>query len=172
MFKCISRAAFAVAIAAGALFCLVPGSIHAESLVHGAWSVDCKPHVKKGQARCVASQKVSTDPAGRKVVLGVIVEPDNVASKTRISFRMTNKAYMLAGVAIKIDDHAPARLTINGCDEKVCEARGWLTDAALRQMRGGRLLRFAFYIDPKNQVTYPVSLDGFDAAFQEIEAAR
>jgi invasion protein IalB len=172
MFKRISRLAFAAAISAGALFCLVAGFAHAQSVVHGAWSVDCKSPVEKGKARCVASQKVATDPAGRKVVLGVIVEPPNGETKARISFRMTNKAFMRAGVAIKIDDNSPARLSINGCDEKVCEARGWLTDAVLRQMRGGRLLRYAFYIDQKNQITYPVSLDGFDAAFKEIEAAR
>lgn len=168
MLKRISQVPLAGLLSAGALFFVAAGFAEAASSVHGAWSVDCEGRAGKAQATCVASQKVATDPEGKKVVLGVIVETATGDKKPRIAFRMTSQAYKQAGIAIKIDDHSPARLKIEVCDEKVCEARGWLTDVLLQQMREGRLLRFAFYIDSKNQITYPVSLDGFGAAFDAL----
>ncbi len=155
-------------MSAGALLWLGADITLAASAVHGAWSVDCKYQSDTNKTSCVASQKVATDPLGKKVVLGVIVEPVKDDDRSRITFRMSNKAFKPAGIGIKIDDRPPSRLKINACDENICEARGWLTEDLLGQMRGGRLMRFAFFIDRKNQITYPVSLDGFDAAFKVL----
>ena len=77
---------------------------------------------------------------------------------------MTSKAQVPAGVGMKMDEQPPVRLPLGSCDKAVCEARGWLTDDMTGQLRKGRLLRFAYYIDTRNQITYPVSLDGLDGA--------
>lgn len=158
----------ALASAAGAIWAGADSALAASS-VHGAWSVDCNKAAETQETVCVASQRVATDPAGRKVVLGVMVQPVKDDPRPRITFRMSNKALKRAGIGIKIDDQPPARLKINTCDESVCEARGWLDAPLLAQMREGRLLRFAFFIDQRNQITYPVSLEGFDEAFKALQ---
>lgn len=72
MLKRISQVPLAGLLSAGALFFVAAGFAEAASSVHGAWSVDCEGRAGKAQATCVASQKVATDPEGKKVVLGVI----------------------------------------------------------------------------------------------------
>ena len=58
--------------------------------------------------------------------------------------------------------HAPfghrERAPISACDDKVCEVRAWLSDSLRETLTTGKLLRFAYFVDPERQITLPVSL--------------
>lgn len=136
----------------------------ASSSIHGSWSVECSGDGGK----CAATQKVTTDPEGVKVVLGVMVEPAKGKGAPQLTFRMSNRAYVPAGAGLKIDDHEPLRAPISGCDAEVCEVRAWLTPELSRQMRGGKLLIFAYFLDSQRQMSLPVSLDGFGGALDRL----
>ncbi len=142
-----------------------PASAASDARTFGAWSVNCTGHTEDSKKLCAASQSIATDPEGRKVVLGVIVERIvDGQIRPRITFRMSSKAFVAAGVGIKVDGEPPARLPISSCDNAVCEARGWLNEAMTRQLHNGRLLRFAYFVDAEKQITFPVSLNGLGDA--------
>ena len=140
----------------------------ATTTVHGSWSVECRDQDR----HCVASQKVATDPEGQKVVLGVIVEPGSAETGPLLTFRLTAKAYLPAGAGMKIDHHEPLRAPISSCDQAVCEVRARLTPQLSSQLSEGKLLIVAFFVDPKKQVSLPVSLQGFDAAFAKVTGGK
>lgn len=135
---------------------------------HGAWSVECKPRAGSPENVCVASQLVTTGKAGKQVVLGVIVAPAKGSDQPHIVFRISPDANRDAGAAVKIDEQEAFRVPISQCDTLVCEVRSLMPVALLAQMRTGKLLKFAFFIG-KQQVTYPVSLEGFNAAFADLQ---
>ncbi len=139
------------------------------SIVHGSWSVDC---VDNGN-RCIATQKVTTDPAGQKTLLGVIVEPGTAKDSKGplLTFRFTNQANRTAGAGMKIDQREPQRAPISSCDDKVCEVRAWLTPDLRKQMSNGKLLVFAYFVD-KKQVSLPVSLNGFATALDLVTSSK
>lgn len=163
----LKKSLLKAAAAAASLFTLAL-SAQAQSTpattVHGSWSVECS-----GQGKhCAATQKVTTDKAGQKTVLGVIVESVSGKVDAQLTFRMTSKAYVPAGAGIKIGKHKPLRAPISSCDDKVCEVRAWLTPELKRQMSSEKLLIFAYFIDAKRQVSLPVSLQGFPAALERL----
>lgn len=134
---------------------------------HGAWSVECKPRAGSPENVCVASQLVTTDKEAKQVVLGVIVAPTPGQASPHIIFRISPGANREAGAAVKIDEQEAFRVSISQCDTHVCEVRSLIPEALLAQMRTGKLLQFAFFIE-KQQLTYPVSLNGFDAAYKAL----
>lgn len=147
-------------------------SVRAEPLppqTHGAWSVECKPRAGSPENVCVASQLVTTDKEAKQVVLGVIVAPTPGQALPHIIFRISPDANREAGAAVKIDAQEAFRIAISQCDTLVCEVRSLMPETLLAQMRTGKLLQFAFFIE-KQQLTYPVSLNGFDAAYMALQA--
>jgi invasion protein IalB len=163
------RVAARAALFASVMLTAATGAEAQTGSVHGAWRVEC-PAADAATRSCFATQSVSTDPEGRKVVLGIVVEANAAVPNARITFRMPPVANPDAGIGVKIDDNPPARLAITGCNAKTCEAQGWLAGDMLRQFRTGRLLRFAYFLDKRNQMTVPVTLDGIDAALNEMQA--
>jgi len=137
---------------------------------YGAWSVGCEPRATNAEYPCVASQLVLAKNDVRQVVLGVMVAPTTDQVLPHIVFRFSAKASKEEGAAVKIDEQEAFRVTISQCDTLVCEVRSLLPPALLAQMRSGKMLQFAFFIK-KQQLTYPVSLDGFDQAFTALQAA-
>jgi len=147
-------------------------SVRAEPLppqTHGAWSVECKPRAGSPENVCVASQLVAADNEAKQVVLGVIVAPTPGQDLPHIIFRISPGANREAGAAVKIDEQEAFRVPISQCDTLVCEVRSLMPETLLAQMRTGKLLQFAFFIE-KQQLTYPVSLNGFDAAYMALRA--
>lgn len=140
--------------------------------VFGAWSVQCATAAGWERPHCTATQLVATDPAGKKAVLGVTLDRVDTQPKPRIAFRLTAAAYRPAGVAIKIDDFKPMRLPLTNCDDRLCETQAWLDDDVVARMRKGKVLQFAYFLDPKNQATYPVSLMGFTEALAALDKRR
>jgi invasion protein IalB len=139
---------------------------HAEDRAFGSWTVECSS--PDAGEKCAMTQRVATDPEGKKVVLGVIVEGAPQAAQYQVIFRLSRNAYVPAGAGMKIDDHEPKRAPISACDDKVCEVRAWLTPELLTEMRDGKLLDFAFLTAEKKQVSVPVSLAGFGAAYDAL----
>jgi invasion protein IalB len=146
---------------------LASAGLHAEDRAFGSWTVECSAPDAGG--KCAMTQRVATDPEGKKVVLGAIVERAPQEGRYQVIFRLSRNAYVPAGAGLKIDDHEPKRAPISACDDKVCEVRAWLTPELLTEMRDGKLLVFAFFTPEKKQVSVPVSLSGFGAAYEDLD---
>jgi len=160
-----------IAFVALAFLCAMPAPANAEANPpqrFGAWSVECKPRVTNGENPCVASQIVAADAAAKQVVLGVMVAPTPGETLPHIIFRFSPGANIKAGAGVKIDQQEAFRIPITQCDTHICEVRSLMPEALLSQMRSGKLLLFAYFLE-KQQMTTPVPLDGFDAAFAALQ---
>lgn len=133
----------------------------------GAWNVECKPRVTNSENPCVASQLVATGEDTKRTVLGVMVAPTQGEALPHIIFRFSPGANLKAGVGVEIDQQEAFRVPISQCDNHICEVRSLMPEELLAQMRVGRMLQFAYFLE-KQQLTYPVSLNGFDAAYAAL----
>lgn len=137
----------------------------------GAWSVECKPRATNVENPCVASQVVAAEAekaAKQAVVLGVMVAPTQGEPLPHIIFRFSPGANLKAGAGVKIDQQEAFRVPISQCDDHICEVRSLMSEALLSQMRAGKMLQFAYFLE-NQQLTYPVSLSGFDQAFAALQ---
>lgn len=131
---------------------------------YGAWSIECNLNDKASDNTCVMKQLVVAGETQKRAILGVMVGRNFEHPMPHILFRINANIDREKGVAVKIDSHEFFHLPIFACDEQVCEIRSFIPDSVLSQMLNGKLLLLAFFLDD-NQVTYPVSLVGFDKAY-------
>lgn len=138
------------------------------SLTYGAWSIECKPRIGNTEKICVANQSVTVGKNTQQVIIGVMVGYMADHPLPHIIFRVSPSADINKGAAIKVDEQEYLQVPISNCDTHVCEVRSFIPEGLLLQMRMGKLLQFAFFLDGK-QVTYPVSLEGFDRTYMALQ---
>ena len=139
-----------------------------ESSTIGAWNLKCKTNADTLNEICIANQLITTGKNEKQVVLGVMVGYLSEHELPHIIFRMSAKANIDRGAAVKIDKFDSFSVPIANCDKQVCEVRSFIPEGLLSQMRTGKLLKFAFLLDNK-PVTYPVSLDGFNKTYSLLQ---
>lgn len=153
-----------------ALIFLIPPAMgfENESSTIGAWNLKCKAKTDALSGLCIANQLITTGKSEKQVLLGVMVGHLPEHPLPHIIFRMSAKANLDKGAAVKVDKFESFSISISNCDKQICEVRSFIPEGLLSQMRNGELLRFAFLIDNK-PVTYPVSLEGFNKAYSVIQ---
>jgi invasion protein IalB len=134
----------------------------------GAWNLKCEAKADTLSEICIANQLITTGKSDKQVILGVMVGYLSEHELPHIIFRISAKANIDRGAAVKIDKFDSFSVPISNCDKQVCEVRSFIPEALLSQMRNGKLLRFAFLLDNK-PVTYPVSLEGFNKTYSILQ---
>jgi len=132
--------------------------------IFGSWSLVCTE-------TCALSQVTATDPEGRKVVLGVSVYFPPLATMATIDFRISSAAKSEGGIGLKVDDFPSFKLPISRCDERVCQASGYLKEPLLSQFISGKLAKIAFLLEDSKQMILPFSLIQFKEAYSELKMA-
>ena len=110
----------------------------------------------------------ATDPEGRKVVLGISVYFPPLATVATIDFRISSAANAEGGIGLKVDDFPSFKLPISRCDERVCQASGYLKEPLLSQLMAGKLAKIAFLLEDSKQMILPFSLIKFKDAYSEL----
>ena len=136
-----------------------------EPFRYGAWTVNCQSATSNTAPVCVATQLVTKGNDAQHVVIGVTVGYEAQHALPHIIFRVSPGANTHKGAAVKIDQQAHVSIPISDCDQQICEVRSFIPKSLLEQMQQGRLLQFAFFIK-NQQITYPVSLDGFAQTYK------
>jgi len=131
------------------------------------WSVNCGARPGSDVQQCVATQSVTIGGDASKMVVGVMVAHQKEHALPHIVFRISPSANREKGVAVKVDEFDQFQVPITNCDQNVCEIRSFIPENLLAHMRKGKLLQFAFFLNDK-QVTYPISLEGFNKTYQTL----
>jgi invasion protein IalB len=137
--------------------------------IFGSWSTECKGEGK--QKRCFASQLVAQSPTGNDVVLGVTIGKLKENKNYAMSFRFSKEANQAAGIGFKLEPKGlSAKAPIQSCDAKVCETKIEINTKFRQELKGKKMMAFAFFDRNKQQITYPVRLDGIENAIKDLEA--
>ena len=110
-----------------------------EDRIFGSWRLICTVSEETGREYCTISQKISVDPEGQKVVMGVSVHYPPDSPVAIIDLRMAARAIPEAGIAFKVDDNESFKLKMKNCSEHTCLASGRLWKGILKQLKSGRI---------------------------------
>ncbi len=128
--------------------------------------ISARDHRSKGRPGVARGNRgLSGFPIGGWVTVDYLDSP----SVATIHFRFSPTAKVAPGIGIKIDESTEMRLPINDCNTQRCEASGRLKPDVLELWRSGRTAQLAFIADNDQQVTLPISLDGFDKAMAALD---
>lgn len=133
----------------------------------GNWAILCG---KAADARCIASQSVSTDPAGRKVVLGAILILGKPGEPAQFHFRVAPGIDRKIGFGIKLEDGSELRLPVAACNVRTCEGSGRLTPAVRARFVKSRNAQVAWRLGSGQQMLVPLDLRGLGAALAALES--
>ncbi len=106
---------------------------------------------------------------GTNELVGAVTIQTLSSGKPAIIASLPLGLYIPGGVSLDVDGAASQKLDLQTCDRTGCFATAQLADATLAAMQKGKKLDLVFQSVSKRNVTLPLQLTGFAAAYQKIK---
>ena len=132
------------------------------------WRLRCERKNDNDPERCFIIQIARTENDKRDVLrIGVrYPEPDKPAM---VFLTLPLGVYLPAGLLLQIDEGETLRIPVEICLPNGCHTRMALEGELLQNLKSGRQAKLAFRDSRQQQITVPVSLAGFTAAFAALK---
>jgi invasion protein IalB len=155
------------------IFCFVvaPLSLAAEEKAtsYQDWGYKCEKPQGIDQEICYIFQRI-TNKENNKRISDVTIAYPQKGDKPIMVVILPLGVLLPAGIQLQIDDgKEAARAPYIVCLENGCQARVTLDKKMIDEMKGGKMLRVAFYSPQQKELAFPVSLNGFTAAIGALK---
>ena len=132
------------------------------------WRLRCEKKSDDEPERCFIMQIAKTETDKRDVLrIGVrYPEPDKPAM---VFLTLPLGVYLPSGLLLQIDEGETLRIPVEICLPNGCHTRLALNGELLKDLKSGRQAKLAFHDSRQQQITIPVSLAGFTAAFAALK---
>lgn len=154
-----------------ALDALVPAAATAPpgaraTVAHGAWKMICEDATDgAGARRCNAIQSAS-DAATGDMLSVVLVKRRDAGVLMHVS--VSGEILIRPGLTLAIDGQPQGVVQFDVCGQAGCTVEVQLADIVVERMRAGKTSTFAYKVRPELAITIPLTIDGFDEAYQDI----
>ncbi|MDA1098038.1 MAG: invasion associated locus B family protein [Proteobacteria bacterium] len=132
------------------------------------WRLRCEKETDESPERCFIMQIAKTLKDKRDVLrVGVrYPEPDQPAM---VFLTLPLGVYLPTGLLLQIDDGETLRIPVEICLPNGCHTRMALEGELLKNLKSGRQAKLAFHDSQQKEISVPVSLAGFTAAFAALK---
>ncbi len=141
---------------------------------HQDWIVRCQPAPEDAFGAgelCEMYQGVSESESGQTVFEVVIGYPQGAESPIAL-FNLPLGMRLPPGVQLQVDENEPVRFAVQICLNSGCRGDIAIDETLESQMRAGAQAVLTI-VDPQGRnIGLPLSLTGFSAALDEVEASR
>ena len=160
---------FAAPVAVAIFFCPAPtiaqGTLRA---VHGDWQVRCDIPPGAAAEQCAVAQDVTAEDR-ENVGLTVIVLKTADDGTTVMRVLAPLGVLLPSGLGLRIDETDVGNATFVRCTPVGCLSEVVLQRVLIDLMKTGETATFIIFQVPEEGIGIPISLNGFAAAFAEIE---
>lgn len=144
---------------------------------HGDWKIQCETPPANAQGGSAATQKqcgmiqtVRSDKNPKVGLTLVLVKgQQNGKNVTMMRIMAPVGVYLPTGVALEVDGGAVGRVPFTRCLPQVCIAFAEATNDTLDKMKKGSAANFIIYEAPGLGLPMKISLNGFSAAFGDLD---
>jgi invasion protein IalB len=136
------------------------------------WVVNCASGANSTDLQCQLSQNLTETKSGQRVLTVTIRKQDGDASGLAMLLALPHGLFLPAGASYQIDSGAKATAPIQTSDQNGAYAAVPLTAAILAAMKVGTHLNIGMESVTRKPVTIPVSLAGFTAAIDKLQALK
>jgi invasion protein IalB len=143
---------------------------------HGDWKVQCEK-IPEGQAppgtpaeQCGMVQTTANDKQPQAQLTIIIVkqkEKDKIVPAMRVMAPLG--VFLPTGIALEIDGAAVGRVPYARCTRQVCYATATASPDMFEKLRKGSAANFIIYQGPGLGMPMKISLNGFSAAFADLQ---
>jgi len=132
------------------------------------WGARCASEARSGALDCVVEQRVIVSNTGQLLAaVSVRIPPGETTPAMMIQTPFG--LYLPAGVKVAIDGTGFGNLPLQTCDGTGCYAGQAVSPELLTALRNGVNLSITVQDAAQRDITVPVSLNGFTAAYEKIQ---
>ncbi|WP_225248150.1 invasion associated locus B family protein [Mesorhizobium sp. J8] len=135
------------------------------------WAVNCSSGPTGTELQCQVSQNLTEAKTGQRV-LTVTVRRQQDAVGFAMLLALPHGLFLPSGASYQIDGGKKATVAIQTSDQNGAYAAVPLPAELVKAMRSGTTLNIGMESVTRKPVTIPVSLKGFGAAIDKIEATK
>lgn len=131
------------------------------------WSARCSAATRDAALDCQLEQRAVVTDTGQLLLLVTIGVPGE-SRQPVLSIRTPLQMFLPAGVRIDIDGRNAQKLDFQTCDQQGCYTRGPISNALLEAMFKGLKLNIIIESINRQQLTVPMSLEGFTEVYGKV----
>lgn len=127
------------------------------------WSVNCS-NTGKGLI-CQLSQRIVLKKTKQLLIAVTVKKSDK--GKTML-IQLPHGLYLPAGIKLQVDENKQTSHPIQTCDQTGCYAGLPLGEQTVKSLKSGQTFKVVFQNLSKKNVTVPLPLNGFEAAYKKL----
>ncbi len=152
---------------------LAQSTTAAKSDPEAPWVYGCEPAAEDTAGLCRIVQNLTLKRGeAQQRLLTVIIREQPEAKPLALLLALPHGLFHPAGVQLKVDDNEPSRLVIQTSDAKGAYAGTEMTEALAAAMKKGAKMTVTFQSAQRKNVSVPVTLRGFTAAYNKLKTAK
>ncbi|CDX25324.1 conserved exported hypothetical protein [Mesorhizobium plurifarium] len=135
------------------------------------WAVNCSSGSTGTDLQCQVSQNLTEAKTGQRVLTVTVRHQQNPAGFAML-LALPHGLFLPSGASYQIDGGKKANVAIQTSDQNGAYAAVPLSAELVKAMRSGTTLNIGMESVTRKPVTIPVSLKGFGAAIDKLEATK
>ena len=139
-----------------------------EAASSSVWTTKCVSAARRDNLDCSVEQQLVLTKTGQQI-LSVVVRIPPESRQPAMMIHLPLGLFLPGGVTIQLDKQKPERLEVQTCDQKGCYAGSPISEKMLALMKDSERLTITVQDLGKNNLSVPVPLKGFAAAYQKIQ---
>ena len=136
------------------------------------WVVNCASGGQSTDLQCQVSQNLTESKTGQRVLTVTVRKQTGENAGLAMLLALPHGLFLPAGETYQIDSGAKATVAIQTSDQNGAYAAVPLTPELLTAMKAGTNLNIGMESVTRKPVTIPVTLTGFTAAIDKLEAVK
>jgi invasion protein IalB len=132
------------------------------------WNARCTSASRAGPLECAMEQTAVLSKTGQLIVLVNIRVPADTKAPVAL-VQLPLGLHLPGGAKIQVDDGKATDLQIQTCENRGCYAGSAIAPDLLTALRSGKQLKVSFQNLGKENITIPIPLTDFAAAYDRIK---
>ena len=132
------------------------------------WNARCTSASRAAQLECAMEQTAVLSKTGQLIVLVNIRVPADTKAPVAL-VQLPLGLHLPGGAKIQVDDGKATDLQIQTCENRGCYAGSAIAPDLLAALRSGKQLKVSFQNLGKENITIPIPLTDFAAAYDRIK---
>ncbi|CAN7614490.1 invasion associated locus B family protein [Aminobacter sp. LjRoot7] len=156
---------------AGSAFAQEAKPAEAKPVEANPWAVNCASGATINELQCQVSQNLTESKTGQRV-LTVTIRKENAKGGLAMLLALPHGLFLPSGASYQIDQGEKVTVAIQTSDQNGAYAAAPLTPELITAMKAGTNLNVGMESVTRKAVAIPVSLAGFTAAIDKLQAIK
>lgn len=138
-----------------------------------SWLVNCSPTADGSSMLCLMSQTFNDTKSKQRIMaISIRPQPTDKTKRPLLALALPHGLHFPSGANYKVDDQPAVPITLQTSDPNGVYTATPLGPKTIAAMKKGNAITITMFTRDQKQLSIPVSLVGFTAAFNKINSSQ